>query len=93
MYQEYAELKNQIAILEEKRVELADKIVNDMKASQLESFPTEHGTFVRAKKKSWKYSPKITKLEEDLKMKKSDEQGNGTAKMEINEYLTFKPNE
>lgn len=93
LYKDYAEVKFQIKLLEEQKNLLQKDILEDLHKDGVDKFEGEIGKFTICSKKSWKYSKKITKLEDDLKIKKTEEQEKGIAKVEESEYLLFKANE
>lgn len=93
IYKEYAELKAQKKILEEREDELKTKILLDMREKDVEKLDNPYGHFSLCIKKKWLYSRKLQKEEEALKIAKIEEQESGKAKSEETEYITFKPNE
>jgi hypothetical protein len=44
-------------------------------------------------RKSWKYTPRVKELMDDVAIQKDMEQRKGLALVEESEYLTYKPNE
>jgi hypothetical protein len=88
-FKEYALIKATIAELEAKEKALKPEILALMEDDKV---TTDFGNFTKAKRISWTYSPKLEKLEEDLKVKKHEEEERGIAVATEKEYLLFKPN-
>lgn len=91
IYKEYADLKNQILILELKHNELKNLIMDDMRTRDVSKVESEQGLFTVCTKKKWTYSRKLQKAEEDIKIAKLNEQESGKAIVDETEYLMFKP--
>lgn len=89
MYKEYAELKALIGELELREEILKKQILEDLHERGQTKVEGEYGIFTVVSKKRWKYSSKLIKYEEDLKIKKLEEQERGVAKAEIGEYIKF----
>lgn len=89
IYAEYAELELELKALTEKKEELRERILEEIKSSGAEKVETDVGKFVMATKVTWTYPEKVTKLEERLKLAKVDSQKRGTAKATEKNYLTF----
>lgn len=91
IYKEYADIKFQTKALELREAELKKAILNDLKSQKLNKVESEFGNFTVASKNKYTYSKKIQKLEEDLKIKKNEEVEKGNAKVEVTEYIMYKP--
>lgn len=88
----YAQIKQDIALLETEADTLKPEILADLKTVDDEK-PVELegiGTFVIVKRKNWKYSPAVGSLETQLKQLKKDEESLGTAECTIGETVMFK---
>lgn len=90
LLQEYADLK-----VEEKRIkaridELNPEIKQSIVDAGADKIDMEVGTFLLVIKKKWKYSEKVTTLDNQLKLFKSNEEADGTATFEEDSMLMFK---
>lgn len=85
----YAEIKEQIKLLEEQAKVLNDAIVDEMLGSDMTKATFEFGTFTICSKKSYTYSPKIKTMEENLKIAKNKEVEQGKAKVKESKYLLY----
>lgn len=92
LLKEYAKLREKIADLEKTEKILKEAIIKDMEKNKLEKLESEFGNFTKAARKVWSYSKKVLKLEEEVKLKKIEEQEKGVAKMSETVYLVFKQN-
>lgn len=86
----YAELKVSISEMNDELDLLKDEIVAGMKEVGADKLDADYGTFSLASKKTWKYSPAVESLNEQLDTTKKQEQADGTAECEENKYLVFK---
>lgn len=93
IYHDFAEVKAQIKFLEEQESLLKAQIIKDLHKRKVDKLEGEFGTFTICNKKKYTYSKKLQKLEEDLKIKKYEEQEKGVAKVEVSEYIKFETNE
>ena len=95
MYKEYADIKFQMKVLEEREAQLKAAILEDFKNRKVTKEESEYGKFTMSEgRKKWIYSSKLQNMEMELKTKKKDEEESGKAKVELGEsYLTFKTNE
>lgn len=86
----YAELKVSIQTMDDELGLLKDEIVAGMREVGADKLDADYGTFSLAVKKTWKYSPVVESLGEQLDITKKQEQADGTAECEENKYLVFK---
>ena len=88
----YRDLKLKQKQLDEEIKIVAGQIVEDMKANDLEKIKLEDGSgvFSLVGRKTWEYSPAVTKKEEELKELKTEEQSRGIAKANETKILVFK---
>jgi len=89
---EYAEIRAQIKDLEEKENGLKEVILLGLEDAEEGKIETSFGKFIRAVRKSYTYSPKVTTLEEKVKLAKIKEVEKGTAELKETAYLLFKEN-
>jgi hypothetical protein len=92
IYKEYAEAKQAIKDLETKADLMKKAILHDLEERGVKCEKKEFGSFSLVSKKSWKYTPAVEKLNEDLKMLQFEEQEKGIAKASESHYLMFKEN-
>jgi hypothetical protein len=85
--QQYAELKIQIAHLEKQAEALKPKVLTVVEKSGGEDTPL--GRFTLSSRKTWKYSEKVTKLVEKVKVAQVEEQEKGIAECTISNSLVF----
>ena len=86
---EYAELQSQIKELEIRKKNIAKKCINKLKKDGLQRLDDDLGVFSLMERKTYKYSDKIKKLEENIKIVKEVEQNEGIAKVTVFETLRF----
>lgn len=89
LFQEYADLEFEFKLLEDKKSELRNKILDELKKNGIEKTETSVGVFTVASKKVYKYSEAVTKLADRLKIAKHKEEEKGIATPSISEYLLF----
>ncbi|HBP64564.1 MAG TPA: hypothetical protein DD730_09875 [Desulfosporosinus sp.] len=90
--EQYAALANQIKELEAQKDLLNTQIMDSMNQEGLTNSKTSAGEFLIAWRKSYEYSIWTRILEEDLKVAKKTEEGNGTAVIaKQTTYLRFLP--
>lgn len=89
IYKQYASVRLELEKLEEKAGALKVQILEDLKSRNIKKDENSFGVFSLCSKKNWSFSPKIKKLEENLKIAKYTEQEKGIAKVDITEYLTW----
>lgn len=63
----YAIAKQQVKKLEEEMEALKPEIMEYMASQKVEKLPTNLGTFTIGTRSTWKYSPKVAKLQEEEK--------------------------
>jgi hypothetical protein len=91
LFEKYWELDGQIKKFEEEKELLRDMIVVEMRDADTKKQSTDFGIFTRAAKTNWKYTDKVTQLEEKVKVAKVKEQQSGKAQASLTEYLKFTP--
>jgi len=84
-------LDEQIKALTEQRDSLRDSLLGDLNEAGLDKAVTPYGTLTKASKTMWKYTDKVTSLEEKVKVAKVREQQSGTATRSESYYLRFTP--
>ena len=89
-YKLYAELEQQKKDIEEKQKKIKEEIVSEMIEQQADTIKADFGTFSLTKRKTWKYSDTVEKLNEQVKTQKKLEEENGTATFEENQSLMFR---
>ena len=89
MYEEYAVLDAQIKVLTNQKDELKVKILEDLIENDLKTVDTAVGKFTISNLKTWKYTNKVTGLEEAFKAQKAMEQSTGDATFEEKPSLRF----
>ena len=78
-YEEYAILDSQIKVLTNQKDELKAMILEDMVERDEAKADTAVGTFTVAKLKTWTYTDRVAKLEEEFKAQKAQEESTGDA--------------
>jgi len=86
IYEEYAILDSQIKALTVQKDELKGQILGEQKEKTM---PTAFGNFTITQLKTWTYTEKVAKLEEDFKAQKASEQSTGDATFEEKPSLRF----
>lgn len=90
LFKKYADIKNQIAQLQEEADEIAQQVTLEMNNNQLDKVESDFGTFYFTTRKSWKYSEAVDDLAENLKQTKKDEEETGRATFEETKSLSFR---
>lgn len=90
--EKYAELKNQIKILEENIDELQPLILAEMETEQADEIDTEFGRFLTGKRRTYTYPQEIESEIEKIKELKKEAEAKGTASYTEKSYLIFKNN-
>jgi len=89
--QEVFDLTIQIRELEEKLSPLKEDLMAAMQVDGLVKLMSEQGTINLSERKTWRYSRKVAKLAEELKLQKIIEESRKIAKIEkVTSYLTVK---
>jgi len=88
-YEEYAVLDAQIKLLTEQKNKLRADIVDDLVSKDLKVLDSSVGKFTITSLKTWKYTDKVSTLEEAFKAQKATEQSTGDATFEENPSLRF----
>lgn len=87
----YAVLTAQIKELTERKAALNEIIIRDLSDNGEDSVETSVGKFTIAKLKTWSYSDKVAKLEEEYKAQKASEESTGEAIFVEKPSLRFSP--
>jgi len=87
----YEEIKLKIKELEQEAAILAEVIVEEVPADT--ELALKQGTLSLASRSKWTYSPALTSLEKDVKVRQKDEQQRGVAVEEKGKpYLIYRTN-
>lgn len=90
---DYAELKIEIARLQEKADELNNEVLSMMQDNELEEIEINGlGKLSLGSRRKWTYPENISSLEDELKSKKKEAEQVGTASYVENFYCIFKQN-
>lgn len=89
LYIKYVELEKQLAVIEEEKKVLREKILADLTSRGLEKDQTDFGTFTVCRKTTWAYTEAVKKLKDKVKLAEIDEQEKGKAKANVTEYIKF----
>ena len=90
LYRRYAELKRDIARLEEELKGLQPRIIEELKPRRDARLMTSFGEFTVHRKANWTYSEAVLGLAEQLKSRQDAEKQNGAATVRYTEYVRFK---
>lgn len=85
----YANLKNQVAALEEQIEALKPEIVGMMIAEDVEKVQTEFGVFNLEKRRTWEFSENVQIAEDNVKDLKAKEKAEGLATYTESPTLKF----
>ena len=88
-HEEYAVIDAKIRALTAQKDSLRVRILEDMIENKEKAIDTSVGRFSVTKLKTWTYTTKVEKLEEDYKALKATEQSTGDATFEEKESLRF----
>lgn len=92
VFAEYAEVKQQIAKLEAKRLELELLVMDEIDSNGGKFVQTKYGEFWSMSRKSWEYSSDVTSKAEELKQLKKLEEHNGKALLtKVSSYVRLVP--
>lgn len=91
LHEEYAWVCAQLKAMEELKAQLAEKVIADLKESNVETYTFGAGTMTIGERKTWKYPDDIEKREREIKALKANAQETGEAEAVVKEYLTFRP--
>ena len=89
LYEKYAVLDSQIKDLLKRKDELKSEILQDMVDTDAKAIDSAFGRFTVANLKTWTYTGKVEKLEEEYKNLKATEQSTGDATFEEKPSLRF----
>ena len=97
LFQRYAEIKNQMKVLDAEAKVINEKVVVEMEAEKADKVESDYGQFYFTTRKSWKYAETIVPFEqaveqasEKLSEEQKKQQVNGTAVATESKSLTFK---
>lgn len=85
--EELAAIAVQLKELEDKERALKLQIMSEMKAEGVDTYKSDVGTVSHVTRKSYTYSEAVDKLNEQLKLKKVEEEERGIADVKITEYV------
>lgn len=91
IFEEYAQIKTQLAELEERRKELETQVLDELDSygGRLE---ISTGSFSSYGRKVWKYSASVDRLKAHLSEQKKAEEQEGIAELQkVTNVLTFTP--
>lgn len=91
VFTEYAVINARIKDLISLKEQLRETILEDMAKNKVEFQETASGRFSISKLKSWKYSSKVERANEELKAMKAMEESTGDASYEEKPSLRFTP--
>jgi hypothetical protein len=91
LFKQYAELKAQRELLEERINTLGTQLIGELQANELEKLSTDEGTYSLIDIPRWTYSPNVTDREAAVKALKAEERGDGTAKSQNTTSLRYQP--
>lgn len=90
-FEQYAQLKKQIAELENKRKEMENELILDLSEIDGKKMMTEYATFSLSSTRKWEYSKELQEKEaqvkEKLKVMKKDEEITGKAHLVKDGYV------
>jgi hypothetical protein len=89
LLEKYVKLEVEYKHLENKRMLLRQEILKGMEQEKTEKIKTAFGSFTRAIRLAWTYTPVVEKIEEKLKITKLREQKQGKAKSRETAYLVY----
>lgn len=91
LFEEYAQIKLQLAELEERRRELETQVLDELDSTG-GRYEMSVGTFSSYGRKVWKYSANVDRLKTHLSETKKLEEQTGTAELQkVTNVLTFTP--
>lgn len=73
IFKEYADITQEIKILEERKKELNEKCLAEMKENKEKTTKTDFGTFTLVERKSYKYSDEFRSMKADWEKKIQDD--------------------
>lgn len=90
LFKRYADIRSKISALEEEEALLKAGILSEMQKSQADNVTTDFGKFIIGVRKTYKYTDKVNKIAERLKLEQIKEQEKGLAQIKETTYLTYK---
>jgi hypothetical protein len=91
IYKDYAQLRRDIALFEEREEALRAMILKDMQDNKMVKEEFEFGKFTVGSRKNYTYSKKIKDMEDKVKIAKNKEVEQGKAKAQETNYVVYKP--
>lgn len=92
IFEEYAQIKLQLAELEDRRKELELQVLDELD-SHGGKYEMNSGSFSSYGRRVWKYSANVDRLKAHLSEQKKMEEQSGTALLQkVTNVLTFTPN-
>ena len=89
LYKEFVKAEAACKAAEEKKDALRAAIVAEMQKNKVTKEETDFGTFTVAVKTNWKYTEKVAKLKEAVKLQEVKEQNSGKATPSQTHYLRY----
>ncbi len=90
LLKKYVSIRAKREAIEKEENAIREEILLEMQKNKLEKVESSFGNFTVGSRKTWSYSPKVTNLEEKVKVAKFKEQERGIAKASETNYLLFK---
>ena len=85
-----AAIISQIKALEAEANTVKAHILDEMKAAKITSYQSPLGTVTHVTRKSYEYTKAVKDMEEQLKLKKVEEEEKGEATVKVSEYVQMK---
>lgn len=79
IYEEYVDLLSQIEKLEEKKNSLQEQLIDEMENDHIKQKDTQFGSFFLMGRRTYIYSDKVKKIQEQMYQAKKEEEGSGVA--------------
>lgn len=86
----YAQLKISEKAIQAEIDELAPKIVELLKANDLDKIDSSFGIFSLMNRKNWKFSPAVDEAKKELEAMQENEKATGVATFQEKSFLQFK---
>ena len=87
---ELASLTAEQKAIEAKIVDIKLKLIDEMKASDLSSYKADYGTFTMGQRKTYVYTDAVKTLEDQVKLKKVEEEERGLAQVKVSEFISVR---
>lgn len=85
-----AAITSQMKTLEAEAKEVKSQMLDEMKAQNLTNFKSDFGTVSKVTRKKYTYSDEVATLEDQVKLKKVEEEERGLAQVSVTEYVQIK---